>query len=67
MQVSNDPVVAMRASMAMSAQAATTGNPDHDYAVQMSAHHWVFLNPCSPTYLHLSMICGCKTQIARAA
>ena len=46
MQVSNDPAVALRASMNMDAQAPMTGNPDHDFAVQMSAHHWV-----SPDFL----------------
>ena len=40
-QVSSDPMIAMRASMNMDAAAPMTGNPDHDYAVQMAAHHWV--------------------------
>ena len=44
MQVSSDPAVALKASMFMDAQAPMTGNPDHDFAVQMSAHHWVSLD-----------------------
>ena len=45
-QVSSDPATALRAGMNMDAQAPMTGNPDHDFAVQMSAHHWV-----SPDFL----------------
>ena len=46
-QVSSDPMIAMRASMNMDAVAPMSGNPDHDYAVQMAAHHWVSEGNCS--------------------
>ena len=45
-QVSSDPMLAMRASMNMDAAAPMSGNPDHDYAVQMAAHHWVSEGNC---------------------
>ncbi|CAL5223522.1 g6052 [Coccomyxa viridis] len=51
-KVSSDPATALRAGMNMDAQAPMTGNPDHDFAVQMSAHHWALIYMARVAMLH---------------
>ena len=55
-QVSSNPALALRASMNMDSQAPMTGIPDHDYAVQMSAHHRVYSFPGNNTCLHFGLV-----------
>ena len=41
LQISAHPAIAIRSSIAFDLPAPTNGDPDHDFALQMWAHHQV--------------------------
>ena len=41
LQLSQYPAVAIRSSIAFSLAASMNGDPNHDFALQMAAHHMV--------------------------